>query len=233
MIKVRRKRPDSDRQLDVALRLRQAMDAHRQNKFAEAERAYVPILDAAPDCFEALHFLGLAYLQQNKLPEALDLVSRALKAKTAIRRQPRHARRGPVQSRPLRRGARIAGRLLALRPESAETHYNRGVSLAKLGRHEEAVASYRKSIALKFNNPQVFHNLGNSLIELGRPQEALDAYEGRLAREPHATDTLINRGNALLELGRVDEALDSYDRALVREQDNIAALTGAAMRCAS
>ena len=39
--------------------------------------------------------------------------------------------------------------LLALRPDSAETHYNRGVSLAKLGQHEEAVASYRKSIALK------------------------------------------------------------------------------------
>jgi tetratricopeptide (TPR) repeat protein len=57
------------------------MDAHRQNKFADAERAYGAILDVAPDCFEALHFLGLAYLQQNKLPQALDVVSRALKAK--------------------------------------------------------------------------------------------------------------------------------------------------------
>ena len=88
--------------------------------------------------------------------------------------------------------------ILTVRPESAETHYNRGVSLGKLGRHEEAVASYRKSIDLKFGNPQVFHNLGNSLIELGRPQEALDAYEKRLAREPHATDTLINRGKPCL-----------------------------------
>lgn len=67
--------------LDIALRLRQAMDAHRQNKFADAERAYLSILDAESDCFEALHFLGLAYLQQNKLPQALELVSRALKAK--------------------------------------------------------------------------------------------------------------------------------------------------------
>ena len=49
------------------------MDAHRQNKFADAERAYLSILDAASDCFEALHFLGLAYLQQNQLPEAWSL----------------------------------------------------------------------------------------------------------------------------------------------------------------
>ncbi|MBZ0147984.1 MAG: tetratricopeptide repeat protein, partial [Pseudorhodoplanes sp.] len=103
---------------------------------------------------------------------------------------------------------------------------NRGVSLAKLGRHEEAVASYRKSIALKANNPQVFHNLGNSLIELGRPQEALDAYEGKLAGVSIAIDTLINRGNALLELGRTAEALESYDQALARESANISALIG-------
>src|SRR5688572_16875414 len=68
-------------ELDVALRLRQAMDAHRQNKFAEAERGYEAVLAAAPDTFEALHLLGLAYLQQNKLPEALEVVSRALKAR--------------------------------------------------------------------------------------------------------------------------------------------------------
>ena len=86
---------------------------------------------------------------------------------------------------------------------------------AKLGQHEEAVASYRAGRSrCKFKNPQVFHNLGNSLIELGRPQEALDAYEGRFSGAQMETDTLINRGNALLGLGRSEEALDSYDRAL-------------------
>jgi len=213
-------------ELDIALRLRQAMDAHRENRFADAERDYGAILDSAPDCFEALHFLGLAYLQQNKFPEALDLVSRALKAKPQSTDS--LAMRGVVLSNLGRHAEALQSQdaLLALRPDSAETYYNRGVSLAKLGRHEEAVASYRKSIALKPSNPQVFHNLGNSLIELGRPQEALDAYEGKLASGSIAADTLINRGNALFELGRTAEALESYDQALAREPDNMSALIG-------
>lgn len=213
-------------ELDVVLRLRQAMDAHRQNKFAEAEQAYRAILDAAPDCFEALHFLGLACLQQNKLPEALEVVSRALKARPQSADS--LAMRGVVLSNLGRYAEALESQdsLLALRPDSAETHYNRGVSLAKLDQHEEAVASYRRSIALKPSNPQVFHNLGNSLIELGRPQEALDAYEGRLASGPVAADTLINRGNALFQLNRPEEALKSYDQALIYEPDNISALLG-------
>jgi tetratricopeptide (TPR) repeat protein len=213
-------------QLDVARRLRQAMDAHRQNKFAEAEQAYRAILDAAPDCFEALHFLGLACLQQNKLPEALEVVSRALKARPQSADS--LAMRGVVLSNLGRYAEALQSQdaLLALRPESAETHYNRGVSLAKLDRHEEAVASYRRSIALKPSNPQVFHNLGNSLIELGRPQEALEAYEGRLVSGPVAIETLVNRGNALLQLKRFDEALDSFDRALACAGDNISAHIG-------
>jgi tetratricopeptide (TPR) repeat protein len=213
-------------QLDVARRLRQAMDAHRQNKFAEAEQAYRAILDAAPDCFEALNFLGLACLQQNKFPEALDVVSRALKAKPQSADS--LAMRGVVLSNLGRYAEALQSQdeLLTLRPDSAETHYNRGVSLAKLDRHEEAVASYRRSIALKPSNPQVFHNLGNSLIELGRPQEALDAYDGRLVGGPGAIETLVNRGNALLQLKRFEDALDSFDRALAYAGDNILACIG-------
>ena len=214
--------------VDIAMHLRRAMDAHRQNKFAEAERAYGAALEAAPDCFEALHFLSLAYLQQNKLPQALDLVSRALRAKPQSADS--LAMRGVVLSGLERYAEALEDQdaLIVLRPESAETHYNRGVSLAKLDQHEEAVASYRKAIALKFGNPQVFHNLGNSLIELGRPQEALAAYDGVLGGAPEGLDTLINRGNVLLELKRTDEALESYDRALARDPDYTGALLGRA-----
>ena len=35
-------------EINAAMHLRQAMDAHRQNKFAEAERAYRAVLAADP-----------------------------------------------------------------------------------------------------------------------------------------------------------------------------------------
>ena len=212
-------------ELDVSLRLREAMLAHQQKRFADAERAYHAVLDAAPDNFEALHFLGLAYLQQNKLPQALELVTRALNARPGA--PDSLAVRGAILSNLGRYAEALETQdaVLALRPESAETHYNRGVSLGKLGRHEEAVASYRRSVALKPGNSQAFHNLGNSLIALNRMEEALDAFSG-IADTQANIDTLVNRGQVLLELKRNDEALASYDRALAREPDNIPSLLG-------
>jgi tetratricopeptide (TPR) repeat protein len=214
--------------IDIALRLRQAMDAHRQNKFIEAEQAYRAVLDVAPDCFEALHFLGLACLQQNKLPEALDVVSLALKVRPES--ADGMAMRGVVLSNLGRYAEALQSQdaLLAVRPDSAETHYNRGVSLAKLAQHEEAVASYRKSIALQPSNLQVFHNLGNSLIELGRPQEALEAFDRGLGGAQPNHETLINRAKTLLELKRMDEALASCDGALTLDPGNLDALE---MKC--
>ena len=68
-------------ELDTMLALRQAMDSHRQGRFADAERGYAAALQCDPDCFEALHFLSVVHLQQKRLPEALALVARALKAR--------------------------------------------------------------------------------------------------------------------------------------------------------
>ena len=86
--------------------------------------------------------------------------------------------------------------------------------LQELGRHEEALASYDKALALKPDFVDALNNRASALIELKRFEEALASYDRMLAIRPPYFEALYNRGIALGELGRHAEALASYDRAL-------------------
>jgi tetratricopeptide (TPR) repeat protein len=71
-------------------------------------------------------------------------------------------------------------------PGSAMIHRNLGSLLAAMGRHEDAVAPYRRAIALE-SEPAVadLHNeLGLVLLELGRVQEAIDEFRAALRIRP-------------------------------------------------
>ena len=65
--------------------------------------------------------------------------------------------------------------MLALDPGYATAHGNRGGALYQLGRLEEALASYRRQVALRRDDARAHFNQAIMLRELGawkRPSEA-------------------------------------------------------------
>jgi tetratricopeptide (TPR) repeat protein len=100
-----------------------------------------------------------------------------------------------------------------------EDWINLGGALRAAERHEEAVKSYDRALALKPDDALAWHWRGIALRELGRNEEALESYDRALALEPDDYPAWGNRGIALGSLGRHAEALESYDRALALEPD--------------
>jgi len=103
---------------------------------------------------------------------------------------------------------------LALNPNSAAAHSNRGSALKELKRFEHALASYDRALAIRPQHPEVLFNRGSVLQQLGRNDEALACFDQALAIKPDYPDALINRGSLLQELERLDDALACYDAAL-------------------
>jgi tetratricopeptide (TPR) repeat protein len=108
----------------------------------------------------------------------------------------------------------LIARALKSNARSAPAHSNYGNVLAILNRHEEAVASFDKALALSPDYPEALFNRGNTLVQLGRVDEALTSYDKAVACKPRYAEALIGQGNAHYTLGRFGEALGSFERVL-------------------
>jgi tetratricopeptide (TPR) repeat protein/glutathione synthase/RimK-type ligase-like ATP-grasp enzyme len=162
---------------------------------------------------------GKAFLQLNKLPEAIEKLSRV------IRIAPGNADAYNDLGNALHDVGRVDEavasfrRALELNPRSPETLSNFGRILCGLGQYEEAAINCQRAIDLNPESAIAHNNLGNALGETGRPLEAEAAYRRSLALKPDYLDALINLGSLLAAQTRLEEAKATY-RLAVRLHPN-------------
>jgi len=93
-------------------------------------------------------------------------------------------------------------RALALRPDDAEAHINRGNALRELKRIDEALASYDRAIAVRPDYVEAFNNRSVMLQELRQFDEALASLDRALALRPDYVEGLTGDPHAILR--RID-----------------------------
>jgi tetratricopeptide (TPR) repeat protein len=96
----------------------------------------------------------------------------------------------------------------------ADTLYQRGNELYRLGRMAEALVSFDAALALQPQHAGTLLSRGAAQYQLGRFEAALQSFDRLLALQPKSADAWYNRGVALLALQRWPEALQGYDRAV-------------------
>jgi predicted O-linked N-acetylglucosamine transferase (SPINDLY family) len=94
----------------------------------------------------------------------------------------------------------------------------------RLGRLQDALASYDRVLAIKPDYPEALNNRGTALHDLHRVEDALASYERALAIKPDYVEALNNRGNALRDLKRCEAAVASYEQALALNPGHVEAL---------
>jgi len=102
---------------------------------------------------------------------------------------------------------------LALSPEFAEAHCNRGAALAVLGRMDEAEEAVRRSLALKPDYAEAWFGLGNLRAVQGAEDDAIEAFRQALKLQPDNAQAWTNMGISLQRQGKLDEAVAAYERA--------------------
>jgi predicted O-linked N-acetylglucosamine transferase (SPINDLY family) len=111
-------------------------------------------------------------------------------------------------------------RLINLKPDFIEAHYNRGNVLLASGRLEQAVASFDDMIRLDPNHVSAWNNRGNALSRLDKLEQAVASYDKALSLKPKHVSALVNRGSVLLKRADVEAAIASYDRSLAVKPDD-------------
>ena len=108
---------------------------------------------------------------------------------------------------------------IALKPDFAEAHHNRGIFLSKIGKYEESIAVYNKAIALKPGFTEAHINLGNTLKLLGKHKEAIISYSKAVEFNPNNAEAYNNLGVAFNKLSKHDQAISCYNKAIELKPD--------------
>lgn len=112
-------------------------------------------------------------------------------------------------------------RSLAAEPDQPATSFYLGQSYQRLGRHEEAVAAFRKGIALPPpDNIRFVLGMSESQIRLGRLDEAGRELETLLSRHPRAARGWFLIGLIEAEKKRYTEAASDFEKAITHGYRN-------------
>ncbi len=112
-------------------------------------------------------------------------------------------------------------RALVLRPNYIEARNNRGVTLLKMKRYQDAFTAFDKLTANDdYGRALILNNRAAALLGLKRYSEALDCSEKSLALKPDQAQSLSTYAAALGMLGRYDEALANYEKSLALDPTN-------------
>jgi protein O-GlcNAc transferase len=201
----------------------QAIAAHKQGNFPEAERLSLQLFRMDPVSPVARNILGLIRSHQARHAEAIDLLAAAVKADPKM--PTNLANHGLVLQAAGRFAAALASydAFLKLVPDHPVGLVNRANSLRSLKRYGESVACYDRALAKEPAYAEGHYNRAFTLAEMTRWQDALAGYDKAVAIKPGLTVAWVNRGNVLRALKRYDDALASYDKAFALDPRNAGA----------
>ncbi len=89
---------------------------------------------------------------------------------------------------------------------------NKGIALSFLGRDEEALECFRRSVSLNKNDIDAWCNMGVVLFKTGNYEAAIKCYNRILNIDPGNDNAWINKGDILEVMGRHNEAIECYSK---------------------
>jgi Tfp pilus assembly protein PilF len=93
-------------------------------------------------------------------------------------------------------------------------HINLGIAFWKQGKQDDAIAEYRKAIAITPQYADIHFFLANALLVQGKSIEAADEYRTTLALRPDFRYAHTNLGMALRKNGQIEEAITEFKEGL-------------------
>ncbi|MDD1516730.1 MULTISPECIES: O-linked N-acetylglucosamine transferase, SPINDLY family protein [Bradyrhizobium] len=197
--------------------LDQAIAAHRSGNLPDAERAYTAILKASRTHAVALHMLGLLHAQRGQFADAEPLLKKAARVDPG---NPdvlfNYANVLRALNKPDDALAWLA-KVIALSPNFADAHLNRGAILIARQQLRDAIAEFDRAIVIAPSSA-AFANRGSALQQLGRLEEARDSYGRAIELAPADPQNHFALSEVLGQLGRDDEAIAALERTVALDK---------------
>lgn len=167
-----------------------------------------------PDHVDALNMLGALYSDAGRPAEAVKTLSHAA---TLTRIDPNiwcNLGRARCEYKQYDQALDAFKNALDLRPDYGEALNGYGLSLAKLGRMNEAVTAFTQCLAINNDLEAAHSNLVQYLIEDGQIENALERCGTAIEKWPDRSRLRLFLAVGLQQSGREEDALASFQKAI-------------------
>ena len=192
----------------------EAVIAHKQGKFEEAEKLYLSILKNEPKNLIVRNNLGALLINLGRLDEAEINYKKLISIKPDNAEACNNLGVTLDKLNKLNEAEEIYRKAIEINPNYPEAFNNLGLTLRKLGRLTESEASYREAIKLRPNYVEAHNNLGSILRKLDKLTEAEESGRKAIELKPDYVEAYINLGVTLKNAGKLDKAEASYRKAI-------------------
>ena len=208
--------------LESALEI--AKDYHLNGNLKAAEITYNDILNAFPDDFSSLHYLGILAYQRDAPKEGLVFLKKALEINDT------NAETFNAYAVTLEITGQLDAALeqwqkaLEINPNFVDALSNYGNALWKNKEFGKAQEACEKALEINPDFHDALINLGNALMSQNMHDQAVEQWQKALTINPNHASAHINIGNSLRELGQITKSEEHCLKALELSPDNPIAL---------
>src|SRR6266850_1723019 len=194
---------------ELSRQIKAAFDRHKRGELPFAAGVYRRVLAQDPDQPAALHYLGLIAQQTGNSHEALRLLERSIEIDPTDPRTHNHLGQVQVALNDKRSAATCFERALQIDPDHVAS-LNNLANVTMTRDLLQAIALYRRALALNPDAAFATYNLAQALNENSSFDEALLLYRRTIALDPHHLQAHHKLGVLLEQRGQFAEAIEHY-----------------------
>jgi protein O-mannosyl-transferase len=185
--------------------------------FIEAEKNLRQAVALDPDHSYGLTLLGLLYIKQDRLDEAIAVLHRALASKKEQRTAMvcnylgiAHRETGNYTA-----AVRYGQMAVQADPDYLDALINLGVVYERTGEYDKAESFFQEARARGADGVDLYNNWGITAHSMGQTNRAIELFREALRRSPDHIEAHYNLGVAYGSIGMVEEAQAEMKKAML------------------
>ncbi|MFN4926039.1 tetratricopeptide repeat protein [Bradyrhizobium sp.] len=197
----------------VETQLTAAYTAYRAGRQAETHAICAALLQEVPNCFDAMHLLGVSLVTSSRFVEATGFLTQAVALEPNSADAQSNLGWALVNCERYEEARAALERSLALRPNAPVTWRNLAIALLRLKQGEAALDAATRALQLKPDDVDSWCNRSVAELMLRRWDAAAASAERALSFNPAHFEALVNKGLAHLELHHFELAEATFNTA--------------------
>ena len=105
-------------------------------------------------------------------------------------------------------------------PDMPLIHYSLGNAYSSRGRHDMAIARFKRAIKLKPAVSEAYHALGNEYAKKGQYELSLREFQNAVRMDPNNSWAYNNMGNVYIIMRDIDMAVSAFKKAIKSDPEN-------------